>query len=214
MGPITALSDAELEAHLAERAAEDNENPLAVFMLPPSASAVEVRRAYLSAAKQYHPYRFAKRSEHIRMLVNEFFIKLNRTHSSFRNAARRAHSAPHRKAGPHATAPIRAAGSVASKRPHSPERESLRKFARASAQLKKKDFESAVTLLKELTAASPSSTQFRVFRYYAEGQQAMHDLNDLVKAAECFELSLEADPNFYPAQKALDRIRPLLARRR
>jgi hypothetical protein len=80
----------ELKGHLDEL---EHEDYFAVLQVPIEAETADIRHAYLTLAKQWHPCRFGLDSQAVRRVVGDIFIVVKRAHDALIDPARRANYA-------------------------------------------------------------------------------------------------------------------------
>ena len=90
-------------------------DPYAAMGLIPSATASDIRNAFLTRTKQFHPARFGRMAADIQRLANEVFLSLRAVHESIAKPAVRTprQSGPLRPRLPTGPRPTGAAGSAA-----------------------------------------------------------------------------------------------------
>lgn len=117
---IDEVSARSVLAEMQDRLASD---PLAALGITPSASAEDVRTAFLQLTKQYHPVRFGRMATDIQRLSNEVFLALRAAHDAFaKNLRRRSGPIPTTRppAAPPTTAASAAPGAPAAALPTAP----------------------------------------------------------------------------------------------
>jgi hypothetical protein len=104
---VAGLDEVSARSVLAEMQDRLASDPLAALGITPSASAEDVRSAFLELTKQYHPVRFGRMATDIQKLSNEVFLALRAAHDAFAKSLRR-RSGPIPTARPPASGPTAA----------------------------------------------------------------------------------------------------------
>jgi hypothetical protein len=95
---IDEVSARSVLAEMQERLASD---PMTALGITPSASAEDVRAAFLALTKQYHPVRFGRMAADIQKLSNEVFLALRAAHdTAAKNLRKRSGPIPTTRAQP------------------------------------------------------------------------------------------------------------------
>lgn len=86
---VAGLDEASARSALAAMQDRLARDPLAALGLGPSASADDVRAAFLALTKQFHPVRFGRMASDIQKLSNEVFLALRSAHDALAKSLRR-----------------------------------------------------------------------------------------------------------------------------
>jgi hypothetical protein len=86
---VAGIDEVSARSVLAEMQDQLASDPLAALGITPSASAEDVRSAFLELTKQYHPVRFRRMATDIQKLSNEVFLALRAAHDAFAKNLRR-----------------------------------------------------------------------------------------------------------------------------
>jgi curved DNA-binding protein CbpA len=104
---VAGLDEVSARSVLAEMQDRLASDPLAALGITASASAEDVRSAFLELTKQYHPVRFGRMATDIQKLSNEVFLALRAAHDAVAKSLRR-RSGPIPTARPPASGPTAA----------------------------------------------------------------------------------------------------------
>jgi hypothetical protein len=111
---VAGIDEVSARSVLAEMQDRLSSDPLAALGITPSASAEDVRSAFLELTKQYHPVRFGRMAADIQKLSNEVFLALRAAHDSIAKPARAGSQARQSGPMPVMRSPILAATSTTS----------------------------------------------------------------------------------------------------
>ena len=155
-------------------------NPYELLEVPPTASAEEIKAAYLRLAKQWHPDRFtgAEKSK-----AEERFRALNEAYTAVKDPARRA-SVPAPSPKPSEEKPSESASA-----PKGPERSAKDWYDDAKSAFDQADFGRALAVVQYAIRQDPKQASFFVLQ-----GQALEKLGDARKALKSYESALALNP--------------------
>ncbi|MBC7974797.1 MAG: J domain-containing protein, partial [Myxococcales bacterium] len=90
---MAGLDEARARTVLADMQDQLARDPSAALGVPASATAEDVRSAFLELTKQFHPVRFGRMAVDVQKMANEVFLSLRAAHDALAKALRR-HSGP------------------------------------------------------------------------------------------------------------------------
>lgn len=227
---ITAESDL-VQALWQELTTMSKMNPFQLLGLPTTSTESEIRSAFGTLSKKYHPDRFARyESFEIRELANEVFMLLRDAYRDVVDAAsrnklleklnptpirgepppreRRAQDSP--TASPGGSVEVKSVSSVAQDNGGA----SAGRLAAALEILDTGDFKAALRMLQLEARKGSSSTEAKAAVEVAEGKIALES-GDRMEAAQRFETALDIDPsNERAAQEIAEMRRQATSKRR
>jgi hypothetical protein len=113
---VAGIDEASARFVLAQMQDQLARDPMSALGIAANATSEDVRAAFLTLTKQYHPVRFGRMAVDIQKLSNEVFLALRAAHDTIARSAR-----PRRVSAPPATAPVAGPpASLPATAPHAP----------------------------------------------------------------------------------------------
>ena len=226
--PWAQASDEEVLSHLTSMLAQaEQKDPFAVLGLGSPSTKEQLRAAFLTATKTYHPNRFARRSDTIRDVANRLFVRMKKAYEqALEKAPVSSHSAPPAPAAPplsenravrrRVTAPrwpVRTR--MGPKPPCTPEsiveevskreQDREKQFEMALAKLMRGECEAARKCFHQLAAECPSEKKYRAYMHYARGRE-WAAANEHSRAVAEYQRALSLEPELQMARSAMNNL--------